>query len=482
MKNNDNIKKSLKLVIITAVLSVVVTSSFFIWNGRFRQPAINGHNHSAEDAKEQLYTCSMHPFIVVKEPGTCPVCRMDLVPKDKPAGNEEKKERIIAYWRAPMSPKEIYDSPGKSAMGMDLVPVYEDELINGVAISIDPVTRQNMGIRTAKAEYGPLSHTIRTYGHVTYDETRTTQINPRYSGWIEKLYVNFTGQHVQKDQPLFTLYSPELVTAQEEYLEAYRRSQDKNDYGKTLLGSVRRRLMNYNISEKEIGRIEKRGKPENTITIHSPVTGIVTSKNIIEGAFFKAGTNIYTVSDLSKIWVEVHIYEYELDRIKKGMAAEITLPYQPGKVYQGKVTYIYPYMQQKTRDIIVRLQFDNPGYQLKPGMFTTVKIMTTADKNGTFIPEEAVIRSGDKNIAFVLTGIGTFSPRNIIAGLSLDNGKIHILSGIAPGESVVTSGQFLLDSESKLKEAVSKMLNAEKSKKEIVPPPAESGNGFFDDM
>ena len=179
-------------------------------------------SHEEHD-KTSLWTCGMHPFVITEEPGNCPICGMKLIPKrDTNESAEEKGEKQIAYWRAPMNPTEIYDKPGKSAMGMDLVPVYEEELVGGVEIKIDPVTQQNMGVRTALAEKGPLVHTIRTYGHITYDETRMSEISPKFNGWIEKLYVDFTGQQVEKGQPLFSIYSPELLSAQEEYLSAYR--------------------------------------------------------------------------------------------------------------------------------------------------------------------------------------------------------------------------------------------------------------------
>lgn len=477
----------LPLILITALCSIALTLSVAWFTGfpggaGSRQGTDLAHDHGTAEKEDTLYTCSMHPFIVVEEPGSCPVCGMDLVPKEKESASSEKKERQVAYWRAPMNPDEIYDKPGKSAMGMDLVPVYEDELVGGVAITIDPVTRQNMGLRTTLATTGPLVHTIRTYGHITYDETRTTQISPRYSGWVEKLHVNFTGQIVKKGEPLFSVYSPELVTAQEEYLEAYRNTRNKTSgYDLKILNSVRRRLKNFNVSDREIRAIETRNKPENTITIRSPFTGVVTAKSVVEGGFFKAGTNIYTLSDLSKIWVEAHVYEYELSRLKEGMPAEITLPYQPGSVYKGKVTYIYPYMQRETRDVVVRLEFDNPGLKLKPDMFANVKIRTTGANEGTVIPSEAVLRSGEQNIVFVSTGQGTFTPRNVEPGISLDGGNIHIISGIAPGEPVVTSGQFLLDSESKLKEAVNKMLEAD-TPEETPETPADESDDFFDDM
>ncbi|MBW2218018.1 MAG: efflux RND transporter periplasmic adaptor subunit [Deltaproteobacteria bacterium] len=437
-------------------------------------------SHEDHD-KTTLWTCGMHPFIIVEEPGNCPVCGMKLIPKrDVEDSAEEKGERKIAYWRAPMNPSEIYDKPGKSAMGMDLVPVYENALAGGIEIKIDPVTQQNMGIRTALVRKGPLVHTIRTYGHITYDETRMSQISPKFSGWIEKLYADFTGQQVKKGQPLFSIYSPELLTAQEEYLAAYRNSRrNPGKNAKNMLKSARLRLKYFDVPESEIHSIEAAGIAKKALKIHSPFKGIVTHKNAFEGGFVKAGMTIYKIADLSRVWVEAHIYEYELPMVSLGQEAQMTLPYQPGRIYSGKVAYIYPYLQRKTRDVVIRLEFENPQMELKPDMYADVLIKTEAKNEGIIIPSEAIIRSGERNIVFVPRGGGKFTPREVMLGASLVEGTVEVLKGIAPGESVVTSGQFLLDSESKLKEAVQKMMEA---KKGVKKKPVESEDDFFSDM
>jgi Cu(I)/Ag(I) efflux system membrane fusion protein/cobalt-zinc-cadmium efflux system membrane fusion protein len=373
-----------------------------------------------------------------------------------------------------MNPNEIYDKPGKSAMGMDLVPVYEDDVGSGSQIKIDPVTQQNMGIRTAVVEKGPLMRTIRTYGHITPDETRTAQVSLKTSGWIEKLYVDFTGKYVEKGQPLFEIYSPELVAAQEEYLVAYRtldRLSSKSS--KDLLDSSLRRLRYFDVPESEIREIEKSGIVKKSLKIHSPFTGFVIEKNVEEGVFVKKGTRVLRIADLSRVWVEAHIYEYELPWVQEGQDAEMTLSYLPGKIFSGKVTYVYPYLQPKTRDVVIRLEFENPDLQLKPDMYANVRIKSIPKGEGLIIPSEAVIRSGERNIVFVTRQEGKFVPRDVVLGLSLDDGKIEIQAGLPEGESVVTSGQFLLDSESKLKEAVQKMMDAKMT---------EDEEDFFEDM
>jgi Cu(I)/Ag(I) efflux system membrane fusion protein/cobalt-zinc-cadmium efflux system membrane fusion protein len=485
-------KSSLMVVVLTAVTTLLVAGGGAYMMG-YLGPRENGkivENVSANTTTDQqterkiaYWRAPMVPTEIYDQPGKSAM-GMDLVPvyedeiEDQPGG---EKERKIAYWRAPMNPNEIYDKPGKSAMGMDLVPVYEDELVGGVAVKIDPVTQQNMGLRTAIVKKDPLIHTIRTYGHITYDETRTAQISPKSSGWIEKIHVDFTGKYVEEGQPLFEIYSPELLTAQEEYMVAYRNLKRTPGMGnQELLASARRRLQYFDVAESEIQGIETSGQINKTITIRSPFSGIVTLKNAEEGSFIKAGTTIYRIADLSRVWVEAHIYEYELPWVSEGQAAEMTLPYLPGRVFSGKVFYVYPYLQPKTRDIIIRLEFENPNLFLKPEMYADIRLKVTGKEEGLIIPSEAVIRSGERNIVFVTRDGNKFTPRDVTLGLALDDRKVQILTGLAPGETVVTSGQFLLDSESKLKEAVQKMMEAKKEKAKAKEKEAEED--FFDDM
>ncbi len=401
--------------------------------------------------------------------------------------------RKIAYWRAPMNPTEIYEKPGKSAMGMDLVPVYEDELVGGVAVTVDPVTQQNMGLRTAIVRQEPLERTIRTYGHITADETRTAQVNLKTGGWVEKLYVDYTGMYVEKGQPLFEFYSPELLAAQEEYLSAFKSIGSRmGSSGKDLLRSARRRLAYFDVSVGEIQDIQDLGKTQKTLVIRSPFTGYVIDRNVEEGSYVKKGTTIFRIADLSNIWVEAHIYEYELPWIREGLLAEMTLPYEPGRVFPGRVSFVYPYLQPKTRDVVIRLEFANPDMKLKPDMYADVKIKTASEGTGMVIPVEAVIRSGERNLVFVTRDNNKFTPRDVTLGPALDDGMVQIFSGLAPSEVIVTSGQFLLDSESKLKEAVQKMLEAKRAEVKTGKPDTletkeslddmEPEEGFFDDM
>ncbi|MFP4158770.1 MAG: efflux RND transporter periplasmic adaptor subunit [Desulfobacterales bacterium] len=423
-------------IFLTAVLTLAIAGSA-AWYAGLLFPAGHGQHEAEQDEQDGdvQYTCSMHPQVVQDEPGDCPICGMELVPKDEVEEQEapEEGEREVAYWRAPMNPEEIYDEPGKSAMGMELEPVYEDELLGGVNISIDPVMEQNMGIRTADVEKGPLEHTIRTYGHVTYDETKMTRVNLKFSGWIEKLYVDFTGARVKKGEPMFEFYSPELITAQQDLLEAHRNySRRPDDSNKRVLDSVKSRFQYYEIAQSEIEEIIEQGRVKHALTIRSPYTGVVTEKNAQEGDFVKSGTTIYQIADLSSAWMEAHIYEYELARVKKGQEAEMTLPYLPGEKYTGQVAYVYPYLQRKTRDVVVLLEFANPDLFLKPDMYGDVRIGTGKGERGIHVPRSAVLRSGERDIVFVRRDAGKFTPREVKLGMPLDNDRIQILEGLAP--------------------------------------------------
>jgi Cu(I)/Ag(I) efflux system membrane fusion protein/cobalt-zinc-cadmium efflux system membrane fusion protein len=476
-----------RAILITAVISILLFAAGAWFSGYLMIHPMqdSSHLHTEKDSAESntLYSCGMHPWIVSKEPGNCPICGMELTPKrDQKEDAAGPKENKIAYWRAPMNPMEIYDKPGKSAMGMDLVPVYENELSGGVEIKIDPVTQQNMGIRVATVEKGPLTYTIRTYGHITYDETRKSQINPKFSGWIEKVYVDFTGQMVEKGDPLFDIYSPDLITVQEDYIEAFRNySSNPSVSNLKIRDSVKRRLLFFDISDEEIKKIEKKGAASHALTIRSPFKGVVTQKsNAVEGAFIKEGSAVYEIADLTRVWVEAHIYEYELSAVTAGLKAEMTLPYIPGKRFFGQVAYVYPYLQRQTRDVVIRIEFENPDLELKPDMYANVFIQTTAEDEGIMVPTESVIRSGERNLLFITRGDWKFTPRDVTLGMSLDNGMVQILKGVAPGETVVTSGQFLLDSESKLKEATRKMMEPQSMPQ--VKAPVKPADDFFDDL
>ncbi len=384
-----------------------------------------------------------------------------------------KTGKKIKYWASPMDPTYVRDEPGKSPMGMDLVPVYEEEGEHkepASVIRIDPVTMQNMGVRLARVERKRLVKNIRTYGTITYDERKIYTVNTKFNGWIEKLYVDFVGDKVKKGQPLFDIYSPELVTAQEEYLLAVQqcgrlcssRYPSIRDGAKRLIEASRTRLRYWDLTEKQIERIKDTGKIQKTLTIFSPASGVITEKKAFKGHYVKAGEHQYVIADLSNIWVDVDIYEYELPWIRQGMPAEMDLSYIPGKRFKGKVLYVYPFLEEKTRTAKLRLEFDNHSYKLKPGMYANVYLESVIAKSSLVIPQEAVIDSGIRKVVFIYLGKGKFQPREVKIGIEGNGNEFQVLKGLHEGEEIVVSAQFMLDSESRLREAIQKMLKLRK--------------------
>jgi Cu(I)/Ag(I) efflux system membrane fusion protein/cobalt-zinc-cadmium efflux system membrane fusion protein len=343
-----------------------------------------------------------------------------------------------------------------------------------------------MGIRTATLKRAPLARNIRTVGRVAYNEELVTFVNTKFEGWIEKLYVNQTGQYVKKGDPLFDVYSPQLYLAQGEYLSAMRGATvmagltpTSPDSGQNTgiglsLDASRTKLQYLDISDDQIEAISRSGQIRKTLTIHSPASGIVTQKEVIAGKYTGMGMQLYTIADLSKVWVYVSIYEYQLPWVRIGQTATMNLPYIPGKAFIGKVVYIYPYLEEQTRVIKVRIEFDNPTLELKPDMYATVTLRSELDRDAVLIPREAYIDSGLRKVAFVEAGGGKFQPREIQVGVEAEEGMVEVLYGLDEGETVVTSGQFLLDSESKLQEAVAKMRDLPQSLA-AAPPAAPSG-------
>lgn len=489
--------KSSHLLTMIATAIVLIASATYL--------GCTKSDETATSEQKQLYTCGMHPQVIQEGPGNCPICGMKLTPvksestsqaepqhqeapgklqrtEQKAAGQEGKK---ILYWRAPMDPTYISDQPGKSPMGMDLVPVYEGEEPGASGtIAVNAATIQSIGVRTTAVKRQPFYRIIRTVGHLDYDEEKLSVVNLKFPGWIEKLYVDRTGDLVRKGQPLFSIYSPDLVATQQEYLLALENQHnlqstlvaDIREGARSLLSASRQRLEYWDISEKQIEQLEQSGEITKTLTIYSPATGAVIHKNAFEGSYVKAGIDQYRIADLSTIWVYAHIFEYELPWIKVGQEVEMDLSYIPGKKFIGRIDYVYPYLDQKTRDIKIRLVFDNPRLELKPQMYANVRIESRVDEEALVIPTEGIIRTGTRNLVFISLGEGKFAPREITIGAEGENGMVNVLAGLNEGETIVTSAQFLLDSESRLREAIQKMLQSKKGntedQKQEEPMPA----------
>jgi Cu(I)/Ag(I) efflux system membrane fusion protein/cobalt-zinc-cadmium efflux system membrane fusion protein len=416
-----------------------------------------------EDTSHEGLSSAVTPVVAVAADG-----------KLKAGDVDPQTGKKIKYWVAPMDPTYIRNAPGQSPMGMDLVPVYEEE--GGEkeptsTIRIDPVTIQNMGIRTAPVVRKPVTKTIRTFGNVTYDETRLVIINTKFNGWIEKLYVNFVGEQVRRGQPLFDIYSPELVTAQEEYLLALdaKRSLGGSEFesvrssSNRLLQAARKRLQYWDMNASQIKRLETTGQVRKAITIFSPAGGVVIKKIPSQGQYVKAGENLYEIADLSTVWVDVDIYEYEQPYVKKGMPARMELSYIPGERFNGEVLYIYPYLSKATRTVRLRLAFPNPDLRLKPDMYANIRLEAELAGPSLVIPQEAVIDTGVRQVVFVSKGKGKFEPREIKLGVEVNGHQYQVLKGLSEGEEIVISAQFMLDSESRLREAVQKMLEVQQT-------------------
>ncbi len=428
-------------------------------------PGATGAAGQGSAEQTQKYTCGMHPQIVQDEPGFCPICEMKLTPV-KPEKKGKKKivtgeaacqGRKILHYQAPMDPNYRSPEPGKSPMGMDLVPACEsDEVEAEGGISIDPRIRQNMGIRTTPVVEGPLVKKIRTYGHVDYDERRMAIINTKIEGWVERLYVDFTGQRVRRGQPLLAIYSPKLIATQQELLLAYRQYKATGARrDKVLLQAAEKRLGYWDINEKQIEKIETSGEIMRRLTVYAPMSGVVVHKNVVEGMHVEAGMDLFKVADLSRVWVYVHLYEMDVPFVEVGQKVIVDLPYAPGTEVEGRVDYIFPWLDQKTRDVKARLVFNNPDGQLKPEMYASVTIQADLKEEALLVDDSAVLRSGTRNVVFVDRGEGTFEPRQIELGRQVD-GAVEVLDGLKAGEQVVINGQFMLDSESRLKESLQK--------------------------
>jgi len=384
-----------------------------------------------------------------------------------------------AYWKAPMDPTYIRNEPGKSPMGMDLVPVCpgaEGESAEG-SVKIATGVIQNMGVEMAPVTRRDLTRVVRAVGRVDYDERLVAHVHTKFQGWVEKLYVEYEGEMVKRGQPLLEIYSPELVSTQEELLIAarYRDSTSESPFsdvrhgGEDLVEATRRRLELWDIPERDIDRLLTSGTVRKTLTIYAPATGVVTHLMVRKGMEIGANDNLYTIADLSDVWVYADVYEYELPWIAAGRHAVVDLSYLPGVHLEGTVTYVYPFLDPKTRTARVRVELDNPGLNLKPDMFANVRIEAETHENVLAVPTEAVIHSGRRNLVIVALGEGRFQPRDVTLGLDTGEGWVEVRHGLHESEQVVTSGQFLIDSESKLQEAVQKLLAADTDATEAKP-------------
>lgn len=437
-------------------------------------PSQESHSPASQPAVQSgaAYICPMCPEVGSDVPARCPECGMDLIKSEKPPMEEESGQtatqpsgqRKVLFYRNPMDPSITSPVPAKDQMGMDYVPVYAEDAapkmgpVEGLAsIRVTPEGASLAGIQTATATLGTLARTIRTVGTVVADESRVRRVHTKISGWIETLNANFTGQEVRKGEPILTIYSPELLSSQEEFIQArdaarkFAKSSipEVRRGGEDLIKAAKRRLELFDVPRDFISNLEKSGQPQRTVSLLAPVSGYITSKEAFEGLQVEPGMELFTVTDLSSVWVEAEVYEFEIPSVHVGQKSVLTLPHDPGVSIEGRVDYVYPYLNPESRTLKVRMNHDNPGLVLKPAMYVNVELRVGGEET-VIVPESAILDTGTRQIVFIDNGGGNLSPRQVRVGMRGD-GSVQILDGVSPGERVAIRANFLLDSESRLR-------------------------------
>lgn len=406
--------------------------------------------HGGGEAEAQtLWTCGMHPEVIEDEPGTCPICHMDLTPMKASA-------------------------PETSG--------------GGAVVTIDPAVVQNMNVLTESVERTDLRHEIRTVGYLDYDQEKMISVTTKYPGFVERVFVNYVGEPVRKGQALFEIYSPELVQTQEELLSARAFAarltdapEEARERAGALAEAARRRLGYWDVGEDQIRELEERGSVERTLTVRAPSSGLVMKRMPgLEGMAVRPGMELFHIADLSSLWLNVEVFEDQLPWLREGSEAEVELAYFPGERFRGRVRFVEPQVAEKTRTVGLRVEVPNRDGRLRAGMYATVRFDPVVRANAVAVPSRAILRTGERDVVVVALGGGRFEPREVRLGAEGD-GRVEILSGLAAGEEIVTSSQFLIDSESNLQEAVQKLLAARRAKgladPESTPPaPGHAGH------
>lgn len=417
-----------------------------------------GPFHSAAPKAEKKatgYHCPMHPQVKDDHPGNCPICGMKLVPDEAPAATQPSGR--ILYYRDPKQPDFKSDKPGiNPETGNDLVPVYDQPAAGLVMIPSEK--QQWIGLKTGVAEVRSAVENIRLTGRVAVDETRILRVQTRFEGWIDKVYVDFTGRAVKKGEPMLTLYSPELVASQQEYLLARRARETLGHsmvagvsaHSDALAEAARMRLQHHwGLDEATLDKIEKTGQPQRATTVYAPSNGYVLTRNAFPNQMVKPDMDLYTLADLSHVWIYADVFESDAASIRLGQVALVEPAYAPGRKFRARVTNILPQVDPQTRTLKVRLEADNPDMALRPDLFLNVEFPVAREPRLS-VPEDAVIDTGTSQVVYIDLGEGKFEPRRIEAGERYD-GFVEVLSGLKPGERIVTSGAFLVDSESRMR-------------------------------
>lgn len=448
----------------TIVIAIFIAAAF---GGGYIFRAVKARTSAAPQERKILYYVDpMHPAYKSDKPGIAPDCGMTLEPvyADDPAGQRVAPRKIL-YYRDPKDPKYTADKPGLNPeTGNTLEPVYSQESTTMPAGAIRvPVERQQLvGVKFGTAEWTESTQTIRTVGTVTYDETRLAMVHSRTEGWVERVFVNFTGEFVKKGQPLLTIYSPELLASQQELLLA-RRARDlmaKNpmasaaEGGSSLFDAARRRLELWDLSEEQITRVLETGEPIRSVTLYSPATGFVTQRGVLPHQRVTPDSTLYSIVDLSRVWIMADVFESDIPKMTAGTAAHVTFASGAAPI-EARVSYVQPQVDPATRTLKVRLEAANPAMRLKPDMFVNVELSVAGGKRLT-VPSGAVIDTGSRQTVFIDLGNGYLEPRTVTAGERIGD-RIAITAGLSGGERVVASGAFLIDSESQLKAAAGAM-------------------------
>ncbi len=457
------------------------------------------HGDSSEASHEQqLWTCSMHPQVVESHPGDCPICGMKLVPvkpdastadREQDAGDHPEKSGQHQLWTCSMHPQVIEDHPGTCPIcGMDLVPVkgsgeepnatqHGDSRAHGgkasasgAKVTIDPAVQQNMNVTTQTVQRRNVSRRIRTVGYLDYDQEKMVSVTTKYPGFIEKASVNYVGQPVLKGEHLFDVYAPDLVQTEQELLSAERyvrqmddAPEDARQRAQALVDAARTRLSYWDITEDQIDRLLATGTVFRTLAVVAPASGVVMKRmKGLEGMAIRPGMELMHIADLSSLWLTVEVFEDQLPWVHIGSPAQVELTYFPGESFTGHVRYIEPSVSEKTRTVQLTLDIPNPKRELRAGMYATVIFSPVAARDAIAVPSDAVIRTGERNVVILALGNGRFAPRDVVLG-PVGEGWVQVVSGLSDGDTVVTSAQFLIDSESNLKQAIQKMIEAKRS-------------------